>query len=76
MPFFPTYFGNNREKNNFPVKRRNQSIETHTNILRTKHKIAEQENINFCIATEGKKCSDEIETLSHKRRNIFSPIKR
>jgi len=69
MLFFPTVFGNNREKNNFPVKRRYQSIETHIDIIRTKHKRAVQKNIKFSIVTEVKRCSDEMETLSHKLRN-------
>ena len=60
--FFPKVFGNNREKNNFPVKRRKQSIETHINKIRTKHKTVAQENIKFSIATEGERCSDEMET--------------
>jgi hypothetical protein len=43
---FPTGFGNNREKNNFPVKRRNQSIEILINVIGTKYERVLKENIN------------------------------
>jgi hypothetical protein len=54
-------FENNREKNNFPVKRRSQTIETHVNIIETKHKRVVRENIKFSLAIEGNRCTDEME---------------
>jgi hypothetical protein len=58
---FPTVFGNNRKKNNFPVKKRSQSIETHINIIQTKYNRVVQKNIKFSAAIEGNRCSDEME---------------